>query len=88
MGVVALCLFGILDVPVLGAGAHYRLLKEIPIGGDGGWDYLSIDEAARRLYVPHAGTRRREATPYCDPRAVFVEFSRLVSAGWREDSSW
>ena len=55
VGVVALCLLGILDVAVLGAGVHYRLLKEIPIGGDGGWDYLSIDEAARRLYVPHAG---------------------------------
>jgi YVTN family beta-propeller protein len=31
----------------------YRLLKEIPIGGDGGWDYLSLDEKAHRLYVAH-----------------------------------
>jgi YVTN family beta-propeller protein len=29
-------------------------LKEIPVGGDGGWDYLSVDEAGRRLYVSHA----------------------------------
>lgn len=36
-----------------GAGP-YRLLKEIPVGGDGGWDYLSIDSSARRLYVTHA----------------------------------
>lgn len=35
--------------------APYRLLKEIPLGGEGGWDYLCVDEAARRLYVPHAG---------------------------------
>jgi YVTN family beta-propeller protein len=32
----------------------YHFLKEIPIGGDGGWDYLSVDPAARRLYVSHA----------------------------------
>ena len=32
----------------------YSLVKEIPIGGEGGWDYLSIDEGARRLYVSHA----------------------------------
>src|SRR5262245_42596295 len=36
-----------------GAGP-YRQLKEIPIGGEGGWDYLSVDSAARRLYVSHA----------------------------------
>jgi YVTN family beta-propeller protein len=34
----------------------YHFLKEIPIGGDGGWDYLSVDPAARRLYVSH-GTK-------------------------------
>ena len=36
------------------AEGPYRFFKEIPIGGEGGWDYLSIDEAARRLYVTHA----------------------------------
>jgi len=36
------------------AEGPYRFLKEIPISGEGGWDYLSIDEAARRLYVTHA----------------------------------
>lgn len=33
---------------------HYHLLKEIPVGGEGGWDYCSVDSAARRLYVSHA----------------------------------
>lgn len=32
----------------------YKLLKSISIGGDGGWDYLSIDAKARRLYLTHA----------------------------------
>lgn len=31
----------------------YHLLKKIPVPGDGGWDYLTVDEAARRLYVSH-----------------------------------
>jgi YVTN family beta-propeller protein len=31
----------------------YSVIKKIPIGGSGGWDYLTVDEAARRLYVSH-----------------------------------
>ena len=34
----------------------YHFLKDIPVGGDGGWDYSSIDERAHRLYVSH-GTK-------------------------------
>ncbi len=36
------------------AEGPYRLLKEIPVGGEGGWDYLSVDTVNRRLYVSHA----------------------------------
>src|SRR5215813_13127749 len=36
------------------AGTGYHILNEIKIGGDGGWDYLTVDSAARRLYVSHA----------------------------------
>lgn len=32
----------------------YHFAKEIAIGGEGGWDYLSVDSAAHRLYVSHA----------------------------------
>ena len=35
---------------------EYKFIKEIPIGGEGGWDYLSIDAKAHKLYVTHAGT--------------------------------
>ena len=41
-------------VPARAAEGPYRQLKEISIGGEGGWDYLSVDTAARRLYVSHA----------------------------------
>ncbi len=37
-----------------GGAAAYRLRKTIPLGGDGGWDYLAFDSAARRLYVTRA----------------------------------
>ena len=32
----------------------YKFLNEIPIGGEGGWDILTVDSAAHRLYVSHA----------------------------------
>lgn len=31
----------------------YHLVKKIAIPGTGSWDYLTVDEAARRLYVSH-----------------------------------
>ena len=33
------------------AAPGYRLLKTVPLGGEGGWDYLTLDAEARRLYV-------------------------------------
>jgi DNA-binding beta-propeller fold protein YncE len=43
-----------LPLGVRAADGPYRKLKEIAIGGEGGWDYLSVDAAARQLYVAHA----------------------------------
>jgi hypothetical protein len=41
----------------VGAGAqsavNYHLLNKIPVDSEGGWDYLNIDQTARRLYVSH-----------------------------------
>ncbi len=33
--------------------AGYRLEKTVAIPGDGSWDYVAVDEAARRVYVSH-----------------------------------
>jgi DNA-binding beta-propeller fold protein YncE len=32
----------------------YHLVKNIPVSGEGGWDYLTVDADARRLYLSHA----------------------------------
>lgn len=49
--------FGLLalaGVSFVRADGPYHFLKEIAIGGEGGWDYLSVDAAGHRLYVTHA----------------------------------
>ncbi len=30
---------------------NYKLIKRIPVGGEGGWDYIKVDPDAHRLYV-------------------------------------
>jgi len=48
---------GLMGITAVSArAADYHFLKEIPIGGAGGFDYLSVDPEARRLYVSH-GTK-------------------------------
>ena len=37
----------------MASAADYHITKKIPIPGQGSWDYLAVDEAARRLYVSH-----------------------------------
>ena len=43
----------LLCLAALASAVMYRVTKKIPIPGQGGWDYLTIDEVARRLYVSH-----------------------------------
>src|SRR5262245_27261222 len=44
----------LLALTLVAASTGYHILNEIKIGGEGGWDYLTVDSAARRLYVSHA----------------------------------
>src|SRR5262245_16639547 len=39
---------------LLAAATGYHVIGEIKIGGEGGWDYPTVDSLARRLYVSHA----------------------------------
>lgn len=36
------------------ASPGYHVIKKIPLGGEGGWDYLTVDAQARRLYISRA----------------------------------
>src|SRR5678809_214094 len=47
------CCLGLICAAALGEDA-YHFVTEIPIGGEGGWDILTIDSAASRLYLSHA----------------------------------
>ena len=38
---------------LLAADGSYAVIKKIAIPGTGSWDYLTVDAAARRLYVSH-----------------------------------
>ena len=45
-------LFVVLAATALAAGGRH-LIEKIPVPGDYGWDYLTADSDARRLYVSH-----------------------------------
>src|SRR3981189_2186789 len=42
----------VLAAPAFPQGGH-AIPQKIAIPGQGGWDYLTVDEGARRLYVSH-----------------------------------
>jgi len=46
-----LCLF--LVGNAFAASPQYHVTKKIELGGSGFWDYLTVDNSARRLYVSH-----------------------------------
>src|SRR3954468_11552109 len=52
IGAAFLCLT--VGIVLQGQEGPYHAGPVIQIGGEGGWDYLSIDSAAHRLYVSHA----------------------------------
>lgn len=54
MRVTLLVAIGLSAFPLFAAEEPYHFLKEIPVGGEGGWDCLSVDQGTHRLYVPHA----------------------------------
>lgn len=49
-----ICIAVLFSVSNLFAQSGYKVVNQIHLEGDGGWDYLSVDEAAGRLYVSHS----------------------------------
>jgi hypothetical protein len=53
----ALVLASAVSMPmVCVAQSAYRVLNHWMIGGEGGWDYMTMDAAAHRLYLAHNET--------------------------------
>jgi DNA-binding beta-propeller fold protein YncE len=48
------CIFLLLATLAMAAGSGYHVIHTYKLGGDGGWDYLTMDSAARRLYISRA----------------------------------
>lgn len=47
-------LLGLSSVAALGAAVNYELAKKVAVPGTGGWDYVTVDEAGRRVYISHS----------------------------------
>jgi YVTN family beta-propeller protein len=96
---VALAAALVMTHSVYAADVNYHLLNTIPVGGDGGWDYLTVDSAAKRLYVSHGNkivvidTAKDEVvgeitnTPGVHGIALAPEFGRGVVTCGREDAA-
>jgi DNA-binding beta-propeller fold protein YncE len=41
-------------IAALAAAPGYHIIKTYEVGGDGGWDYLTADASARRIYISRA----------------------------------
>jgi len=52
--IAAALLCGLLAAPALLPGQQpYKILDRWKLGGEGGWDYLTVDSPAHRLYLTH-----------------------------------
>jgi len=49
---LVLALLGVAMIAAAPSG--YRIIGKIALSGTGGWDYVTVDAAARRVYVTHA----------------------------------
>ncbi|PYU67844.1 MAG: hypothetical protein DMG49_17665 [Acidobacteria bacterium] len=47
-----LSLFSITTLAARPSG--YHIIKKVTVPGTGGWDYVTVDEAGRRVYITHA----------------------------------
>jgi len=96
---LALIALGLVAPAFAASAPTYKLLKEIPVGLDGGWDYLSIDPAAHRLYVSHGNVvividtatntvvGTIEDTPGVHGLAVAPDLKKGFSTNGRENKS-
>src|SRR5215469_13488560 len=46
-------------LPLHAQSGPYKVLSNTKVGGDGGFDYVYADSAARKLYIPRSGPSGR-----------------------------
>jgi YVTN family beta-propeller protein len=52
---MCIAIFGLLATAALAASpSGYHIIKKVTVPGTGGWDYVTVDEAGRRVYIAHA----------------------------------
>src|SRR5215467_1279019 len=54
LAIVALLPLALTPLALRAASTGYHILSEVKIGGEGGWDYLTVDSPGHRLFVSHA----------------------------------
>jgi DNA-binding beta-propeller fold protein YncE len=54
LGVLSILMTTVAMLASTAADADYKVVKTWKIGGDGGWDYLTVDSAEHRLFVARA----------------------------------
>lgn len=72
-----------IPAPTQLSGNPFYVKKSWPVGGAGNWDYLTLDPAARRLYIAHgravqvvdidSGTVIREITGFHEAHAIALD---------------
>src|SRR5437868_5114714 len=93
------CAIASVNLGITALAQQYESLTQIPIGGEGGWDILTIDSAAQRLYLSHttkvvvvdlkANTVAGEIadTPGVHAFVAVPEFNRGFSSNGKENKS-
>jgi DNA-binding beta-propeller fold protein YncE len=70
---IALAILLLLAVAPAWAQEPYRILRTVTVGGDGGFDYVTVDSRARRLYVARSGN--------INPRLLAFDLDSLKQVG-------
>ena len=90
-------LLGLFSVAILPGATNYKVETRYPIPGSGGFDYVTLDEASRRLYVSHgtqvdvldADTGKQAGTipdtPGVHGIAIVSKFGHGFTSNGRED---
>ena len=54
LSLISLATISLATLAAVAAGADYKVVKTWKLGGDGGWDYLTVDSDGHRLFIARA----------------------------------